>query len=203
MGASKKKIGPKEADRGQVIPLTAFHDRKSPTFSFGRWNWKAAGQNRESLVPLFEAKQWPPDGKAGGSPAAAVSLLLPADAGQDYFDVDFMVRRYEETLPAEETIALAQLTMRFPEAPSLHHPFEVVREWAGTYFRAEGLPAVVILHNPALVGSGNAGHVHVLVIPRRLNRLGWGTMARDIANDASRLSAWKSWEAYRREAHGV
>lgn len=177
--------------------LQAFHHRIDDRFSFSRFYWERSGPDRESMTPNFDAKQRPPDGGEESGPAAATQILLPADAPQDYFSVGFLVRHYEASLPIEETIAYAQLTIRFPTATNLHAPFELARNWAIQNYCSKGLPVVAFLHNPAIVGSEkNPGHVHLAVIPRRVTVLGWAGMARDIANDASRIAAWQSWCEY-------
>lgn len=180
-----------------LAKLTVFHDRIDDELTISRFNWSRTGEPRESMQDRFAKKVRPPSGDLSDPPASAVHVLLSPDAPQDYFDPAFLVRHYEASLPANETIAYVQVTLRFGAARNLHGPFEVVREWVRAEFCADGLPAVIVLHNPALVGSTNDGHVHVMVLPRAVTRLGWGKMVRDLANDAGRRAIWMSWQDYR------
>ncbi len=189
--ASKLKNDPTKSAK-----LTAFHDRIDDEMTISRFNWSRSGEPRESMEPYFAAKVRPPSGQSDDPAAAAVHVLLPGTAPQDYADLDFLVRHYQASLPVRETIAFVQVTLRFPDAANLHAPFEIVRHWVRAEFCADGLPAAVILHNPAIVGCANVGHVHVMIFPRKVTHLGWSGMVRDLASDAGRKAIWMSWRDY-------
>jgi hypothetical protein len=94
------------------------------------------------------------------------------------------------------------VTLRFgPDIPNLHHPWEVARAWLRTFYvdGAPGIPVLAILHAPHLAGSENAVHVHGILLPRQLNKFGWGSMVRDLTTDAGHRKAFASWEAFKGE----
>lgn len=181
--------------------LKAFYDGggEFENFAFARFYWEAGEGERESIVPRIDKKLHPVRSETGRvlASAAKVDLLLPAEAPQDYMSADHLVRRYEETLPAHEINAYAQVTIRFPGAVNLHRPFEMVRSWAQGYF-AE-VPVLLVLHAPHEWGSSNAGHLHCIVFPRRLGLLGWGAMERAIASDGGQREAHEAWTAFKEQ----
>jgi hypothetical protein len=84
----------------------------------------------------------------------------------------------------------------------LHAPYEVARAWLKSYYCDDDeirAPVILILHAPHLAGSSAEGHVHGLVLPRRLSRYGWMGMVRDLGSDAAALEARESWEAFKKK----
>lgn len=190
--ASEKPAGP------AMLELKAFYDGggQFDDFAFARFYWEAGEGLRESISPKIDKKLHPvrsPSGEPVAS-AAKVDLILPADAPQEYMALDHLVRRYEETLPTHEINAYAQVTMRFPQAMNLHQPWEMVRSWARSFYGR--VPVLLVLHAPHLWGSANPGHVHCIVLPRRLGPMGWAEMERAIASDAGQREAWETWQAH-------
>ena len=184
-----------------TLELKAFYDGggQFDDFAFARFYWEAGEGPKESIVPKIDKKMHPVRA-ASGEPlasAAKVDVLLPADAPQEYMSLDHLIRRYEETLPAHEINAYAQVTIRFPGAANLHQPWEMVRAWARSFYQRA--PVILVLHAPHLVGSSNPGHVHCLALPRRLGPLGWAEMDRTLASDAGQREAHDSWAAFREE----
>ena len=191
------------ANPGSAAPLElkAFYDGggQFDDFAFARFYWEAGEGERESIAPKIDKKMHPVR-SASGEPlasAAKVDILLPADAPQEYMALDHLIRRYEETLPAHEVNAYAPVTMRFPAAVNLHQPWEMVRAWARSFY--ERAPVLLVLHAPHLWGSSNPGHVHCIVLPRRLGTLGWAEMERVIASDAGQREAHDSRKAFRED----
>jgi hypothetical protein len=181
--------------------LRAFHDGagQMPDFSYGRFYWAAGHGPRDSLLPHLTKKRKPAAAEAEGDTAARVEVLPTPDAPQDYADADFLMRRYEETLPLDELTGFAQVTLRFgADILNVHYPFEVARQWLRDFYvLGHGVPVIAILHAPHLVGSANPAHVHGLVLPRRLTRLGWAGMERDLASDQGQLEAFESWSEFK------
>jgi hypothetical protein len=192
------KPEPVVADRRE---LKAFYDGagQMPDFSYARFYWAPGPGRRESLLPHLNKKRKPAAQEAPGDTAARVEALPTPDAPQDYADADFLMRRYEEMLPHDELTAFAQVTLRFgSEILNVHHPYEVARQWLRDFYVVgHGAPVIAILHAPHLVGSENPAHVHGLVLPRRLTRLGWAGMERDLASDLGHREAFESWSAFR------
>lgn len=203
---TKKGAAPSipQAPEGGFRVLKPFHHPAAAdgTFGFGRFYWLEGAGHRQSILSNIRKKLRPVPGEAGEETAARVEVLLPSDAPEEYTELDFLVKRFEEKLPAEETTAYAQVTLRFPEARNAHHPYEVARAWVRSFFidePAKGVPAVLILHTPHLAGSDSPLHVHALVLPRQLRWFGWANVAADLANDKGHAQALESWIQFRRE----
>ena len=172
------------------------------TFGFGRFYWLEGVGYRQTILSNIRKKLRPVQGQAGEDTAARVEVLLPFDAPEEYAELDFLVKRFEEKLPSEETTAYAQVTLRFPDARNVHHPYEVARAWVRTFFIDEarkGVPAILVLHTPHLAGSDSPVHVHALVLPRQLRWFGWANVAADIASDKGYAQALESWMQFRQQ----
>jgi hypothetical protein len=181
--------------------LKAFYDGagQMPDFSYARFYWAPGHGPRDSLLPHLTKKRKPAAAEAQEDTAARVEALPTPDAPQDYADADFLMRRYEETLPPDELTAFAQVTLRFGrDILNVHHPYEVARQWLRDFYvLGNGAPVIAILHAPHLIGSDNPAHVHGLILPRRLTRLGWAGMERDLASDLGQREAFESWSAFK------
>jgi hypothetical protein len=179
--------------------LRAFHHQENDgSFGFARFYWVDGLGYRQSMLSNFRKKRRPVSGSGDEDTAARVEVLLPADAAEEYTDIDFLVRRYQEKLPDDESTAYAQVTLRFPDAANAHHPYEVARQWIRSFYvdRPEvGVPVVLVLHAPHLAGSASPVHAHALVLPRRLNRFGWSTMMAELAYDEGEKAARTAWLA--------
>lgn len=206
MAASKKarKLAPMLAAANSApekAELRLFHDGggRHENFSFTRAYWTSEGQ-RESILDRINKKLDVIRSGTGDvlARAARVDLLLQPDAPQEYMDIEHLVRRYEETLPPHELNAFAQVTIRFPNAPNLHQPWEMVRDWAKRHY-ANRVPVILVLHAPHLSGSPNPGHVHCIALCRSLTIMGWSHMERAIASDVGQRDAYESWIAFQKE----
>lgn len=183
-------------------PLKAFYHGGggASSFGFARFYWPGSEGVRETMAPRVIKKRRPAGAESTTDTAAEVEVLLHPDAPQDYKNVDFLMRHYEDSLSPEETIAFIQVTIRFGECPNLHAPYEIARAWFKHHYCDDDqvrAPVILILHAPHLAGSSADAHVHGLILPRRLSRYGWMGMARDLGSDAAALKAHKSWEAFR------
>jgi hypothetical protein len=168
-------------------------------FGFARFYWLEGHGHRQGMLPNFRKKRQPVGRQGEHDTAARVEVLLPPDAPEEYSDLDFLVRRYEEKLLADESTAYAQVTLRFPNARNLHHPYEVARSWVRTFFVDDpnrAVPAFLVLHAPHLAGSQSPVHAHALILPRQLRWFGWGTMLSELASDGGRQEALASWTAW-------
>ncbi len=170
-----------------------------PDFSYARFYWASGKGPRESLFPRLAKKRHPAGAEADGDTGARVEVLPTSDAHQEYTDPDFLMRRFEETLPEDEVTAFAQVTLRFgPNIFNVHHPFEVARQWLREFYvTGRGVPVIAILHAPYLAASDNPAHVHGIVLPRRLTRFGWAGMERDLASDLGQRNAFESWSEFK------
>lgn len=181
--------------------LKPFHHpaAEEGTFGFARFYWPEGQGHRQSMLSNFRRKRRPVEGEGDEDTAARVEVLLPPDAAEEYSDVAFLVKRYEEKLPADETTAYAQVTLRFPDARSVHHPYEVARTWVRTFYvddPKKAVPVVLVLHTPHLAGSDSPVHVHALVLPYQLRWFGWAKKI-EIAGDEAKAQAQAAWKQFR------
>ena len=65
------------------------------------------------------------------------------------------------------------------------------------YVDSERVPVIMILHAPCLSGSDADPHVHVVVMPRRVSRMGWVGPAVDLGSDAAEVRARQARMAHR------
>lgn len=181
--------------------LRAFYDGAGqfPDFGYARFYWTPGCGSRESIQGRILKKRRPAGAESETDTAARVEALVTRDAPQDYADPDFLVRRYEDTLPMGETTAYAQVTLRFgSDVPNLHYPYEVARAWLREFYvEGRGVPLIAILHAPHLVGSDSPGHVHGIIFPKRLSKLGFVGAEREIASDVGNREAFESWQAFK------
>lgn len=198
-----KKTKAAEATGTSAIALTMrelkayYHGQPSEAFTSTRLYWAAGKEPRESIAAHCLAKRRPAGAESTVDTAAKVEVLLRPEIGEDYTEPDFLVQSYEQKLPIDETAALAQVTMRFPQATNLHAPWEQARSWLRSFYVQEhGVPVLAILHAPHLAGSDSPVHVHGLVLMRRLSPFGWMNVHRELASDAGFAAAQASWEQF-------
>jgi hypothetical protein len=187
-------------DPCMMRPLKAFYHGGGVVDGFGiaRFYWPDGDGEREPMALRINKKRRL---IAAGSEveAAKVEAIPTWDAPQDYADVDFLVNHYEASLAKDETAAFVQATIRFGDCANVHHPHEVARAWAKSYFvdGPSATPIVSVLHAPYLSGSDADAHVHLIVLPRRLSRFGWIGGALDLGSDREELKARRDWEAFK------
>lgn len=185
-------------------PLKAFYHGGggAGTFGLARFYWPGTDGAREAITPRVTKKRRPAGAESTTDTAAEVEVLLHADAPQDYKNVDFLMRHYEYCLSPEETTAFIQVTIRFGGSANLHAPYEVARAWFKSYYCDDDdvrAPVILILHAPHLAGSSADGHVHGLILPRRLSRYGWMGMSRDLGSDAAAIEARRAWTTFQED----
>lgn len=200
---TKEDVSPGSTGKGIASGfrvLKAFHHSAAEggTFGFARFYWVEGDGHRQSMLSNFRKKRRPVE-QGDEDTAARVEVLLPSDAAEEYSDIDFLVKRYEETLPADETTAYAQVTLRFPNARNVHHPYETARSWIRRFYvddPKKAAPVVLVLHTPHLAGSESPVHVHALVFPRQLRWFGWAKRV-EIAGDDAKAEAQAAWKQFR------
>lgn len=167
------------------------------SFGFARFYWPGGDGDREPMGPRVTKKRRPSGAKATSDTAAGIEVLAPHDAPQAFADLDFMLSHYEASLPAEESIAFIQVTIRFVDCADLDQSYIRARGWFKSYYvEGHAVPVVLILHDPHLAGSKADGHVHALILPRRLGR-GWMGRAGGLGGDGAAIKARLAWEAFR------
>lgn len=134
---------------------------------------------------------------AGWRPTCArTDVVLPAGVADMFVDPMFLATSYMSSLPPAQKDLLICLKATLDPLQPLHQGWERARSFAvATLARDHGLPVVLVLHDPALVGhhEPNAPHIHLLAFARRLAARGWAErsrLARDEAHDEL-AEAWR------------
>lgn len=164
-------------------------------FSFSRWYWTGDGP-RLGLADKIARKRFPVPAEAGSDDqetAAKTEFLVPAFAPAEYISLQHFLRRYDEAQPPHEVNAYVQITLTFPRAFNLHHPFEMARTFACREYVGCGMPVFMAGHAPWLAGSESPGHVHLIIFPRQLNQFGLGSFDHKLASDVGNREAYKAW----------
>ena len=164
-------------------------------FDFTRYWWEGEGA-RAGIAPWVEKKMRPGDDPDHGA-ALGVDLVLPRRAPGDYWDIAHLLGRFDATLPAFERHAFVQVKIGLPEDEPLHVGAEKVRAFARRHFAIERrLAAIIVTHAPAIAGSSNQPHIHVIVPARELGPNGFGITLHRLCSDSGQQEAWEAWKPY-------
>lgn len=163
-----------------------------PGFSFTRYWWQGEGP-RDGISPWVRKKLRPGDDPIFGH-AARSEVLLPPCAPGDYANIDFLLQRFDETLPPFENHAMVQVKLALDESEPWHSGYERVRAFARDHF-ADRFPVILVAHIPGTAGlEGNGSHVHCIVLSRFLSVNGLRGACHLLCSDrgyAAALSAWR------------
>ena len=169
-------------------------DSNHPGFSFTRYWWDGVGP-REGIVPWVVKKMRPGDDPEFGL-AAKVEVLLPRTAPSDYAFPEFLLRRFDETLPPFEMHTMVQVKITLDPGEPWHVGYERVRGYARTHF-AERFPVILVAHVPGVAGlTGNGSHVHCIVLSRPLDINGLGGACHRLCSDKGYAEALAAWRAH-------
>ena len=198
MASRKRKPAPAGSVSIAALPYRPlrhfYHGQPGDPVSSARFYWSKGSGPRESVEGHFLGKRRVAGAESPTDTAARVEALLGNDVPQDYADPDFLTASYMAKLPLEETAAFAQVTLSFPSATNLHHPWHQAQSWLRDhYVHRVGVPVLAVLHAPFMAGSASAVHLHALVLMRKLTAFGWLTMHRELAGDAGLKAAEASW----------
>ncbi|SLK10611.1 hypothetical protein [Novosphingobium mathurense] len=91
---------------GATLKSFSKGDRDRPGFSFTRYWWLGEG-GREGIAPWVRRKLKPGDDPKFGHTARS-EVLLPASAPGDYASIEFLLQRFDDTLPPFESHAMVQ-----------------------------------------------------------------------------------------------
>lgn len=128
---------------------------------------------------------------------SASAVLLPDSAADALLDHKSLWSSFEAARWPHQADLATVATIYLPSPLSLHAAFEEVRAWAHmTIVRQRELPASVILHVPALSGSPNDPHAHVVIAARTLGPWGWEGFSKLLRDDAQ-IELHESWLAHR------
>jgi hypothetical protein len=171
-------------------------------FSFGVLRTSYAGK-ANSASEFVKAKLHPvspPASSAAWAPTAhRWEVLLPAAGGDELLDPRRLIDLYEATaLPWRQGL-LTTVKLTFGEADRLHVSYERGRAWLSSLVRSRGLPGLIIQHCPHAAGLDyRRHHLHIVIIPRRLDLAGFSTCDDDLTSDAGQRVLYASWAGFDR-----
>lgn len=200
IGRNKKRRTSKSGLEPTTSPATAELKQftngagTKPGFTFTRYWWKGEGA-RAGIKPWIEKKVTPGDDPTFGH-AAKWEVLIADDAPTDYADRDFLLERFDTRLQPFERHAFIQVKIALAPQESWVAGYERVRSYARGHFVAQRHPVILIAHVPGVAGSGNASHVHAVVLSRELGINGFGEVNHRLCSDKGQADAWSAWQTH-------
>lgn len=168
-----------------------------PNFGFGVLRTRYLGTRANSAAAFARLKLrpgQPPAAPGWRATASRWEVLLPVRASDDFLEPQTLMERYEAAAVSWRTGLLCCVTLKFPGTERLHASYEKARSFARTSFALNReLPVLLIQHAPHLSGSANPPHVHLLIVPRTLGPLGFGTYSDELTSDQGQKSVYDEW----------
>lgn len=184
------------ADETAMKSFTHGVKESDPDFSYGRY-WYPERDGRIGVEQWIHDKCVLGDHPKFGH-AAKVEVLLPPSAPSDYANLDFLLQRFDETLPPFEKHALIQTKIFLDEEEAWHLGYERVRSFARVHF-AQRFPTVLIAHIPSVGGLvGNGSHIHCAVLSRGLTINGFTGACTELCSDKGYRAARDAWRAHKK-----
>jgi len=193
--AAKKIAQPSISAKVESANLKSYiwYDAEGEGFTFTRYWWDGDGP-REGITPWVRQKMWPGEDPKFGA-AAKVEVLLPPTAPADYASAEFLLRRFDETLPPYERHAMVQAKIVLDAAEPWHVGYERARTYARSHFAAR-FPTILVAHVPGVAGlEGYGNHVHCIVLSRALGINGLGGADHQLCSDRGYADALSAWQA--------
>lgn len=130
--------------------------------------------------------------------AQRVDILLPEGSSDLMSAPAALLQSFEDFAGPGQKDLLLHIKLQCPPSDRLHVFWERARRFARARFvEDEKLPVILVLHVPAARAScqePGAPHVHMLVLARQLNELGWGATTK-LARDEARFDLAAAWAA--------
>ena len=195
---SKKVEVARDAEVQSKVKMKVFtHDPcdDHPDFGWFR-HWHETEIDRPTVTDWIKKKCSPGDDpKFGG--AARIEVLLPPSAPADYTDIEFLTRRFDETLPPFEKHALVQAKIMLDDDEAWHIGYERVRSFARSHF-AQRFVVILIAHIPGTAGlKGQGNHIHCAVLSRTININGFGGACTTLCSDRGYEAAVTAWQEHK------
>jgi hypothetical protein len=128
--------------------------------------------------------------------AAKVEVLVPHEAPGEDALLDYLLRRFDETLPRFAHHAFIQVKIALDPAKAWHAEYERIRTYAKGHFVAAGHPVILVAHVPAIAGlEGYGSHVHCIALSRKIGINGLGGACPRLCSDQGHTEAWAAYEA--------
>lgn len=158
--------------------------------------WYETEFDRPTVTDLIAKKCSPGDDPKFGR-AARIEVLLPSSAPADYTNLEFLTKRFDETLPPFEKHALVQAKFLLNDDEAWHIGYERVRSFARSYF-AHRYVVILIAHIPATAGlKGQGNHIHCVVLSRTININGFGGACTTLCSDRGYNAAVAAWQEHK------
>lgn len=159
--------------------------------------WYETEFDRPMVTDWIEKKCSPGDDPKFGR-AARVEVLLPPSAPADYTNIEFLTRRFDETLPPFEKHALVQAKIILDDDEAWHIGYERVRSFARSHF-AHRYVVILIAHIPGTAGlKGQGNHIHCIVLSRTININGFGGACTSLCSDRGYKAAVAAWQKHKK-----
>ena len=197
--AKPRKVDSSEGTEKQPkVKMRVFtHDPcgEHPDFGWFRY-WYETGMDRPTVTDWIEKKCSPGDDPKFGR-AARIEVLLPPSAPADYTNIEFLTRRFDETLPPFEKHALVQAKILLHDDEAWHIGYERVRSFARSHF-AHRFAVILIAHIPGTAGlKGQGNHIHCAVLSRMININGFGGACTGLCSDRGYEAAVAAWQEHK------
>jgi hypothetical protein len=194
-------LAPKEPITPALLRNFGKGDAEHKGFSFTRYWYEGPGA-REGITGWVHKKMRPGDHPQFGW-AAKSEVLLPPNAPGDYASQEFLLQRFDETLPPFESHIMIQTRLALDPNRPWHAGYEHARAFARDHF-ATRFPVIMVAHVPGIAGlEGYGNHVHCIVLARPLGIDGLGGTCHRLCSDKgydSALAAWRDHGGPRRPA---
>lgn len=184
-------LKPSDMPAGAELKMFTKGDNEHPGFTFMRYWWVGDG-HRAGIEPWVRKKLSPGDDPVFGR-ATRHEVLIPDGAPTEYADLDFLLKRFDETQPPFEKNVFIQA--KFALEPAWTASYERVRAFARSHF-ANGLghPVILVAHVPSKVALVGPAHAHCIVPGRPLSIDGLGSTNHPLCSDRGyeeTLAAWR------------
>lgn len=161
----------------------------------------AFGQAKVQPVPAESGDPW-------AVTAVRTEVLLPAGADDRYVCPRLLMEEADKLAAAPTDARLAYVTFTWmPER--LHEQWAEIRafcveEIVGVVSGdALGCPVLLVQHAPHLQRRSTLPHCHLLIVPSRLNQLGWSTPCNKLVGDKGRKLIVERFAAFRERRAAV
>ncbi len=131
-------------------------------------------------------------------PGLRHDTLLPAGAAPIHLDPRRLWRDVDAECYEDQRDLAIIMKIDYPPDEAPHVSYERVRAFAREYFaRDHALPVSIAQHVPALSGSANAMHAHVIAGVRELTGYGFGGFSR-LRFDAAQAEVQAAWAQHQK-----
>ena len=155
----------------------------------------AFGQAKVQPVPSGDGDPWTVT-------AVRAEVLLPPGADDRYADPRVLMAEADALATSPTDARLAYVTFTWmPER--LHEQWSEIRAFCVEHISgpasgdALGCPLLLVQHAPHLQRRSTLPHCHMMIVPSRLNQLGWSSRCGSLVGDKGRKTVVDRFTAFR------